>query len=147
MGMGGAPTLSVSMPSKNDIILSCTHNFEMRTSDICFTIKEQGWIIKGIIMNNEKLFKDTNGNHVAMQSISTNSITVPIKQEKNTKQSIETKIIVGQGLDSASFHTIDMGAVELKKFQMFQLNGDQSLRADQNSYVTGTIEDKMVDAE
>ena len=84
MGMG-APSLNVSMPSKEDIILSCTHNFEMRTSDICFTIKEQGWIIKGIIMNNEKLFRDTNGNYVSMNSISQNSITVPIKQEKNTK--------------------------------------------------------------
>ena len=96
-------------------------------------------------MNNEKLFKDSGGNYVLMQSISQNSITVPIKLEKNTKQSVETRIIVGQGLDSASFHTIDMGAIELKKFQMYQLNGDKSLKADQNSFVKGTIEDKMID--
>lgn len=96
-------------------------------------------------MNNEKLFKDFGGNYVLMNSVSQNSINVPIKLEKNTKQAVETRIIVGQGLDSASFHTIDMGAIELKKFQMFQLNGDKSLKADASSFIEGTIDDKMVD--
>lgn len=65
MGMG-APSVNVALPSKEDVMISCFHNFELRTSDICFAIKEQGWIIKGIVMNNEKLFKDTGGNFVLM---------------------------------------------------------------------------------
>jgi hypothetical protein len=67
-------------------------------------------------MTNEKLFKESGGNYVHMQSISQNTITVPIKLDKNTKQAIETKVIIGQGLDSASFHTVDLGQIELKRF-------------------------------
>ena len=46
-------------------------------------------------MNNEKLFKESGGNYVFMQSISQNTITVPIKIDKNTKQTVDTKVIVG----------------------------------------------------
>jgi hypothetical protein len=83
--MGGRQSLNVSLPSAEDLKISHIHNFQDRTSDLCITVKEAGWIIKGIIMNNEKLFKESGGNSVFMQSISQNSIVVPIKLEKNSR--------------------------------------------------------------
>ena len=86
--------------------------------DLTFSIASP-WIIKGIILSNEKLFKNSGGMFVVMQTVSSNQIVVPLQNEKNTQQMVDVKVIVGQGLDSASFHTIEVQQIQLKKFQMF----------------------------
>lgn len=63
-------------------------------------ITRKGWIIKGIILNSEKLFADNGGAFVQVFSQSSNRVTVPITNSKNTEELIELKIIVGQGIDS-----------------------------------------------
>ena len=67
-------------------------------------ITRKGWIIKGIVLNSEKLFADNSGTFVQVFSSSSNKVTVPIANPKNTEELIELKIIVGQGIDSQSFH-------------------------------------------
>jgi len=42
-------------------------------------------------------------------------------------------MIVGQGLDSNSFSTIELSEVVVKRFQMFQLISDPALRPEPNS--------------
>ena len=58
-------------------------------------ISRKGWIIKGIILNSEKLFADNSGTFVQVFSQSSNKVTVPIANPKNTEELIELKIIVG----------------------------------------------------
>ena len=80
-------------------------------------ISRKGWIIKGIILNSEKLFPDTSGgSFIQVFSQSSNKVTIPIANPKNTEELIEFKIIVGQGIDSQSFHQIKMPQLKIRKF-------------------------------
>jgi hypothetical protein len=63
---GGSQSLNISLPDASSLTVSHVHNFQDRTSDLCITIKEQGWIIKGILLNNERLFRESGGNFVLM---------------------------------------------------------------------------------
>ena len=56
-------------------------------------MRSNGWIIKGVIMQNEQLFQD--GILVQMLSQSSNTITVSVNTEKNVEQVIDVKIITG----------------------------------------------------
>lgn len=79
-------------------------------------LNRAGWIIKGVILNNEQLFEDNAGIYVEMLSNSTNQVTIPIINNRNSEEQIEAKVIVGQGVDSSSFHTIQLRPIVFKKF-------------------------------
>lgn len=53
------------------------------------TVMKPGWIIKGVIVRNEHLFKETGGTHVQILSESMNRVKVAIMNEKNSKQSLD----------------------------------------------------------
>jgi hypothetical protein len=84
-----------SLPTAEDIEMTFAGNFENRSSDLTLEVTCAGWIIKGIILNNEQVFKDKNGSHMQIASVSSNKITVALKSDKNSKQLIDSKIILG----------------------------------------------------
>ena len=63
-------------------------------------ISRKGWVVKGIILNSEKLFPDNKGTFVQVFSQSSNRVSIPVANPKNTEELIELKVIVGQGIDS-----------------------------------------------
>lgn len=56
---------------------------ELRSSEITITINKPGWIIKGVVLHNEHLFNHNGGHYVQMNSQSSNSIKIHIKNDKN----------------------------------------------------------------
>lgn len=77
---------------------------------------------------------------------------------------IDTRVILGQGLDSSSFHTVELPQIMVKKFQMFELTSEKQLKqgsvdkiakfnhttvktVDLNSFASGAIDDQMIDFE
>ena len=58
-------------------------------------VNRAGWIIKGVILNNEQLFQENSGCYVEMLANSVNQITIPIINTRNSEEAIEAKLIVG----------------------------------------------------
>jgi hypothetical protein len=70
-----------------------------------------------------------------------------LKNEKNTEQVVDVKIITGQGIDSLSFLKIDINnRLILKKFMMFELTNNPALKPDPSSNVVAKA-DQHIDLE
>ena len=100
LGNGGVPIIdgnfaTSQLPSSEDVRIQNLPNIENQVTDMMIEISRKGWIIKGIILNSEKLFADNSGTFVQVFSQSSNKVTVPIANPKNTEELIELKIIVG----------------------------------------------------
>ena len=109
-------------------------------SNIKIEITRKGWIIKGVVLNSEKIFTESGGTFVQVFSTSSSVVTVPIICAKNNEEQIEMKIITAQGIDSASFHTIIMQTIKIKKFHMFLLNIEPKFEVDEECHVKSKVQ-------
>ena len=75
-----------------------------------------------------------------MPTISQNKIAVPLWSKKNTKQHIEVKIIIGQAIDSSSFHILQLEPVLFRRFQMFELVNNSTIKVDLSNYVASEMD-------
>lgn len=113
LGNGGVPIIdgnfaTSQLPASEDVRIQNVANLENQATDMTLEITRKGWIVKGIVINSEKLFAENGGTYVQVFSQSSSKASVPIVNPKNTEELMELKIMVGQGIDSQSFHTIKM---------------------------------------
>lgn len=104
------------MPTVDDVRYEIQSDLPSKCTRLCVSLSKSGWIIKGIILENEQLFRSNNGVYYQMQTSSSNQMSVLVCNEKNTAQSIKCSLAVGQGLDSKSFHKIVLPSIEFKSF-------------------------------
>ena len=68
---------------------------------------------------------------------------MPIFAENNQQHVMEFRLVVGQGLDSNSFHTIELKQLQVRKFSQFLTTaGAERAKAqvDTNSFLVARIE-------
>jgi len=59
------------------------NNAKEHISELKITLNKQGWIIKGILAQNETLFKVNGGTYVQILSTSEQRVVIPLSNEKN----------------------------------------------------------------
>ena len=78
-----------------------------------------------------------------MQTVGQNSIQVKLFNEKNTEQLIKCQLILGQAIDSSSFHTITIPNTHFKSFQMFHLTNKANITLDTTNYANVSVFEKV----
>ena len=102
-----------------------------RCSTLSITLNnKQDWMIKSVLLQNEQIFPQNNGTLVQVFSTHLTSVSIPLTNAKNKKETIDAKLIIGQGLDSGSFITVELPPIEFKIFQMFQLSDNNTLKTE-----------------
>ena len=133
------PVGSGNLPTTEDIKYEIQPNDTSKCCMLSISINKPGWIIKGIIIENQQLFSENNGMHFQMQTVGANTINVELKNDKNTEQLLKCKVITGQGIDSNVFHTLEIDNIKFKSFQMFCLTKKFRFEPDQESSVIVNI--------
>lgn len=82
-------------------------------------ITKPAWIIKSVIISSDSLFKSNDNVYTQVLLTSSNTVTVPIYADNNLPHVLEFRLVVGQGLDSNSFHTIEIKQLQVRKFSQF----------------------------
>lgn len=112
--------MGTDIPTIEDISIKQTPNMQDRCSMLTITINNKAdWMIKSVLLQNEQIFPQNNGTLVQVFSTHLTSVKIPLTNSKNKKELIDAKLIIGQGLDSSSFITVELPPIEFKIFQMF----------------------------
>jgi len=75
-----------------------------------------------------------------VMTTSTNTISLTLQSEKNLRQLMDVKLVLGQGVDSQSFHSVTLNKLIIKKFQFFILSNSSKVAPPEKSFVKGVFD-------
>ena len=69
--------------TEEDIRFEVVSDLANKCTKLNISVSKEGWIIKGVVLENEQLFKDNGGIFYQMQSVGLSTVSVRLSNAKN----------------------------------------------------------------